>query len=136
MTRLLLIILLATSGLMRLPLAGVGAHGDCGHQECATGIVTAMGCCDTHSVEATFCPMSDGPCQCGVSPLPGPLPTPDAPLPKSDRDSLTAVPAPPIRIQTDVELQPRSTVAGTSPLSLLAGLTHNEIQALLGIWRM
>jgi len=133
--RLLVILLLATSGILRFPLVAGGSHGDCGHQACATEIATTPGCCESETLASDFCPMSGGPCQCGVAPLPGQQPAPDAPLPKSDRDSVTAVPAPPIGVEPEVDPQRRSVIPATGPLSLLAGLTHNEIQALLGIWR-
>lgn len=135
MIRLLAILLLATSGMLRFPLAAGGVHGDCGHKACATDAVKTSGCCESETLAPDFCPMSGGPCQCGVAPLPDRQPAPDAPLPKTDRDSVTAVPAPPIRVEFEIVSQRNSSGWSLSPLSLLARLTHNEIQALLGIWR-
>lgn len=135
MIRLLVILLLATSGILRFPLAAGGSHGDCGHQACATEIATTPGCCESETLAPDFCPMSDGPCECGFAPLPDQQPAPDAPLPKTDRDSVTAVPASPIRVESEIDLQQRSPIAAAHPLSILADLTHNEIQALLCIWR-
>lgn len=136
MIRFLAILLLATSGMLRFPPTAGGSHGDCGHPGCVTEFATTSGCCDSEAIAADFCPMSSGPCQCNIAPLPDPQPAPDAPLPKTDRDSMTAVPASPIRVESEIDLHQRSPVAAAHPLSLLAGLTHNEIQALLGIWRM
>jgi hypothetical protein len=133
--RLLVILLLATSGILRFPLAAGGSHGDCGHQACATEIATTPGCCESETLAPDFCPMSGGPCECGFAPLPDQQPAPYTPLPKTERDSVTAVPTPPIRVEVEVVAQRRSFVWSSIPLSLLAGLTHNEIQALLGIWR-
>ena len=103
MIRLVVILLLATTGLLRFPHAAGGAHGACAHPGCAIEIETRSGCCDLRPAAAEFCPMSGGPCQCGVSPRPDPQPNPDAPLPRTDRDSLTAVPAPPIRVESWAE---------------------------------
>lgn len=135
MIRLLVILLLATSGILRFPLVAGGSHGDCGRQACATEIATTPGCCESETLAPDFCLMSGGPCQCGFAPLPDQQPVPDAPLPKTDRDSVTAVPAPPIRVEVEIVSQRRPLGRSASPLSLLAGLTHNEIQAFLGIWR-
>lgn len=79
--------------------------------------------------------MSGGPCQCGVSPLPDQQPTPHTPLPRTDRESVTAVPRQPIQFVPEADAERGSPTCPAGHQSLLAGLTHNEIQALLGIWR-
>lgn len=79
--------------------------------------------------------MSDGPCECGVSPVQDPQPVPHAPSPKTDRESLTAVRASPITVETLLETEAIPLRSPPDALSLLSGLTHNEIQALLCIWR-
>lgn len=80
--------------------------------------------------------MSRGPCQCGVSPVPDPHPVPDAPLPNSGRDSLVAAPTLPTGLVPIIEPEAEPARGSMASVSLLARLTHNEIQALLGIWRM
>lgn len=136
MTRLLAILLLALPGIAGL---GVGAYGEqtnghsCGHSGCGEVVVT-VSCCG-EVTEEQFCPSSGGPCECAASPIPDRGPRPDAPLPLSDRQSLTAVTAAPVSVvsMTEPELEPsRGSVLS---FSLLSGLSHNEIQALLGIWR-
>lgn len=79
--------------------------------------------------------MSNGPCECVAAPASNPEPMPDVPMPRSERDTLTALPQGPPRA-TPV-LGPDQTslsIAGRSR-PRTAGKTHNEIRALLGIWR-
>ncbi|MCC5785816.1 MAG: hypothetical protein JJU33_03840 [Phycisphaerales bacterium] len=134
MTRTLAIMLLAFAGLIRFSPGVVPEHGVCGHDACAPQMAERP-CCDTPAPSESYCSTSDGPCRCGVTPVPDPLPIPDAPLPKTDRDAPTAIRGPPVVVEAMVEPEDEPSRCSAVPASLLAGLTHNEIQALLGIWR-
>ncbi|MCC5821666.1 MAG: hypothetical protein JJU44_00085 [Planctomycetes bacterium] len=134
MIRLVAILLLMTSGNIRFFLGGTPVHGDCAHPACAPQL-EMQSCCSEPPSAGDYCPMSGGPCECGVSPLPDPQPVPHAPFPKTDRDSLTAVRAPPITIETLLETEAIPLRSALAAPSLLSGLTHNEIQALLCIWQ-
>jgi len=79
--------------------------------------------------------MSGGACTCDVSPTRDRQPGPDTPLPRSDRESLTAVPARSIAVETIVFSERGLIRASSVTAGLLADLTHNEVRALLGIWR-
>jgi hypothetical protein len=136
MTRFLSILLLAIAGIpvfgSGLVLGGGQDHA-CGHVGCNEVVVEAT-CC-SEPTEPAFCPASGGACQCGVAPLPDPQPRPDAPLPGSQRDQIvTAAQAAvrPVPILSAPATHPRVIAAR---LSLLAGMTHNDIQAFLGTWR-
>ena len=83
----------------------------------------------------TFCSMSDGPCRCGISPTPDPERLPDAPLPKTDRDSVTGFPNGPPRVTPVIEPDDATPAMASLVVSLRAGNTHNEVQALLGVWQ-
>lgn len=79
--------------------------------------------------------MSGGACTCAVSPGPDRQPIPNAPLPRSESDSLTAVPPSPSAVPWPSH--PATEPVRSVPLSvgLFEGFTHNEVQAILGIWR-
>lgn len=105
----------------------------CQESDCHMVVVEAS-CC-SEQIEPAFCPASGGACQCGVAPLTDPQPWPDAPLPGSQRDQIvTAAQAAvrPVPILSAPATHPRVIAAR---LSLLAGMTHNDIQAFLGTWR-
>src|SRR5690606_2253385 len=70
--RLVAILLSVTSGGIRLLPGAASVHGECGHSDCAAQVETAS-CCG-EPLPAEDCPMSGGPCECGVSPLPDPQP--------------------------------------------------------------
>lgn len=91
-------------------------------------------CCD-QSTGVRICPISGGECRCVVAPLPEPSRRPDAPLPRTERDSLTAVRASPFQVVEFIESDQRPLVGCAQTLALHEGLTHNALQALLGVWR-
>lgn len=132
MIRLIAIVFLVTTGNFGFLRGGSSVHGDCGHPACSPQ-VEELACCNEPPPADDYCPMSDGPCECGVSPLPDPQPVPHAP--KTDRESLTAVRASPMTVETLLEAEAVSLRSPPDALSLLSGLSHNEIQALLCIWR-
>lgn len=135
-TRLLAILLLALPGIAGLGVGGDGKQSNghsCGHSGCQE-VVVNVSCCG-EVTEEQICPTSGGPCECSVSPIPDRKPRPDAPLPRSDRESLTAVTAAPPDVVSMTEPEPESSRDSVLSFSLLSGLSHNEIQALLGVWR-
>jgi len=64
-----------------------------------------------------------------------PAPVPPAPLPRTDRDSLTAVIEPQPDLLDSPEMDGETVRITAATFSLLQGRSHNEIQALLGVWR-
>lgn len=78
--------------------------------------------------------MSGGPCTCAAAPMPDRQPRPDAPLPRTDRDSITGLPNGPPQITPVIEPDNATPTMASLVTSLRAGKTHNEVQALLGIW--
>jgi hypothetical protein len=79
--------------------------------------------------------MSDGPCQCGISPTPVPERLPDAPLPQTDRDSVTGLLNDPSKFTPVIEPEDTTPSMASLVVGLRAGKTHNEVQALLGVWQ-
>jgi hypothetical protein len=134
MIRLFTILILVTAGLPRFGVGSASGLDQSGDFVCHQAAAT-MACCSTDSAANGFCPMSNGPCECVAPPAPDPRPKPEAPLPRSDRDTVTGMPNGAPRV-TPVD-EPRSAGPGVSSLvlGLNAGRSHNEIQALLGVWR-
>lgn len=138
MTRLLAIVVFVLAGLPGLGVGMLGALApESGHQcqESGCHVVAVEASCCSEGVEEPYCPMSGGPCECVAAPLPDPQPRPETPLPGLDRDQIVTAPRPalqPIPILTAAATRP--CVLATRP-SLLAGMTHNDIQAFLGTWR-
>ncbi|MBZ0171411.1 MAG: hypothetical protein K8E66_03435 [Phycisphaerales bacterium] len=136
MTRFLAILLLALPGIAGLgggPASGRTNGHSCGHSGCQD-VVVKVSCCG-EVIEEQFCPSSGGPCQCSAAPIPDREPRPDAPLPRSDRESLTAVTAAPGGVVSMAEPELESSGDSFLSFGLLSGLSHNEIQSLLGVWR-
>lgn len=106
--------------------------GTCQGQACSVGIVRTT-CCG-EAIEESYCPMSEGPCQCSSVPDRSPKRLPDAPLPRSDRDSLTAVPQTQGAVVVWLPSAPRVSARLRRSTVACGDLTHNEIQAQLGIW--
>lgn len=79
--------------------------------------------------------MSDGPCTCAAAPNPDRHPRPDAPLPRSDRDSATGLPNESTQIGWLIDPVDPTPVAAALVFGLRAGKTHNEVQALLSVWQ-
>lgn len=123
-----------------IPGLGVGlASGQAlgpGHACSSSGcheVVIETSCCG-ESAEVSVCPMSGGPCTCAAAPMPDRQPRPDAPLPRTDRDSITGLPNGPTQITPVIEPDNATPTMASLVASLRAGKTHNEVQALLGIW--
>ena len=116
---------------------GLGLNGGadpCGDSACHEPVVV-VSCCGEQIVDEAYCPMSEGPCRCVVSPAPAPERSPEAPLPRPDRDTLTWLPNAPPRMITEFTAEPKARIAGSQTAALTAGRRHNEIQAILGVWR-
>jgi hypothetical protein len=89
----------------------------------------------TQSQSDDYCPMSGGPCTCGVSPDQDHQPTEPMPMPQRDRDTLQMVRAPPVGIHV-IELRTPQRLTAVGMIDAIrSGFTHNQLQALLGIWR-
>lgn len=136
MTRLLAILMLlgaGGAGLGHDVIGGRSHGGSCGESGCHEVSHCSDSCED--SDEDASCAMSGGECRCSASPSPDRRPGPDAPMLPPGRDSITAY----ARVTTpDVEHIEAGTHIGlrsAGSFGLLRGRTHNEIQALLGIWR-
>lgn len=96
---------------------------------CPLGVAMAQAPADD------YCPMSNGPCVCGITPDDAPAPSEPMPMPSRDRDTLQmtrAPPAPLVIIATDLPT-PLNAIARTG--SIRAPFSHNQAQALLGVWR-
>lgn len=134
LVRFLLILALAWQP---LTLWGTSAHtaakAECTATSCCT-TVERVSCCGERIVEQV-CGKSGGACHCASAPTDSPDPRPEAPQPRTERETLVAVPSPPVHgvAYTDADCAHQSLFAAGE--SRLAGKTHNEIQALLGIWR-
>lgn len=134
MTRVLAILILVAAGLPRLGVGLAGGQDHCGEFACHQPVVQ-VNCCDSELVEEAYCPMSKGPCECVAAPAPNTDPKPEAPLPRSDRDTVTGMPNGPPQVMPVAEPDTDAPKVASQVLALTAGKSHNEIQALLGIWR-
>ncbi len=67
--------------------------------------------------------------------MPDRQPRPDAPLPRTDRDSVTVLTNGPAQITPVIEPDDATPAMASLVVSPCAGKTHNEVQALLGIWQ-
>lgn len=80
--------------------------------------------------------MSEGPCRCGISPAPAPTPSPDAPLPRAERDLANGLPNGRPTITPVIEPDDATPSVPSLVFGLREDKTHNEAQALLGVWQM
>lgn len=133
MTRYLAILVLMIAGLPRLGVGlSMGRHDEA--EAACHRVIKPMACCGGGSGEDAYCPMSDGPCRCLIAPAPDPEPRPQLPLPRSDRDFFTSLPNEP----TEITLLPEPLSTPLRPgsrVGLTGSKSHNQLQALLGIWR-
>lgn len=143
MIRILAILALVACGLPRFGVGFGAGQDDCGETACHVPAVE-MSCCgepipptdsDFGCGSDAFCPMSEGPCHCGLSPTPAPERLPDAPLPRTDRDSVTGLPNGPPKITTVIEPDGTTPSMASLVVGLRVGKTHNEVQALLCVWQ-
>ena len=134
MIRLFTILLLVSAGFPRLGAGSAGCQDLCGESGCHPPVVQSA-CCGRDSEDEGFCPMSNGPCECFAAPPPDPSPKPDVPLPRSERDTATDMPNGRPRVTPVLEPASDTPRVASLVLGLTAGKSHNEVQALLGIWR-
>ncbi len=99
-----------------------------------SAMVAETSCCDSTPV-ASLCPPPIDPCLCGVQPDEIPKETPDAPLPRSDRDTVVTIPSHVIAILVITLDEPQAVAPRTGVYSLHTNNTHNQVQAYLGIWQ-
>ena len=143
MIRFFVILTLLASSLPRLGAGLVAGQEHSDETSCHVSAVEVNCCieqvCDPDSAlgcgSETFCPMSEGPCRCGISPTPAPERLPDAPLPRTDRDSVTGLPNGPPKITPVIEPDDTTPSMASLVVGPRAGKTHNEVQALLGVWQ-
>lgn len=140
MTRWITLILFSLGVLHASGISLPSGMSDCAtlcgsHERVAQPPVSS--CCplgDTQTQDDDYCPMSGGPCTCGLSPSDDTTPQEPMPAPQRDRDSLQMDRAPPISLRTiplDIARIPlRSLRVG----ALHALVSHNQLQAILGIW--
>lgn len=129
-TRWIAILIFTLAGLPRLGVAPAQTD-HCGMAECRPAVVRVT-CCGETVVEA--CPANGGECHCGLSSAPDQDDRPQAPPPRTERLPLVALDLSAPRVvwrASDVQ-PPHVSQVGQGRY---AALTHNEIQALLGIWR-
>jgi hypothetical protein len=79
--------------------------------------------------------MSNGPCTCGIKPIENRLPYEPLPLPSRDRDTMQMVRGPPSTIQVITTELPTRLISIARTGSIRAGFSHNQAQALLGVWQ-
>lgn len=97
-------------------------------------VIREVSCCGTGTVR-TYCAMSNGPCTCGIKPIDDRSPNEPLPLPSRDRDSLQMVRGPPASIQIIITELPTRLISIARTGSIRAGFSHNQAQALLGVWQ-
>jgi hypothetical protein len=82
-----------------------------------------------------YCPMSDGPCVCGLDSNQERQPIEPVPLPQRDRELQQMVRGPPELVEvTRATLLPH-LVSLARKGSIRMGYSHNQTQAILGVWR-
>jgi hypothetical protein len=132
MIRWLVILMLLVGGVPRAGVAAAAAPGGgaCGAR-CHERVVRTTCCGEV--VEESACPMSGGACRC-TSPVPGDRRGPSTPLPRDGRDAPAAMPtaAPEWKAARAEEAEASRPVVLGGPR---VGLSHNGVQALLGVWR-
>jgi hypothetical protein len=130
-----------------LHAAGISLPREAGH-DCATlcgshepvQAKPVSSCCPLSDAMAQapahdYCPVSNGPCTCGITPDDAPAPAEPMPIPSRDRDSLPMTRATPASIQLITAELPTRLLSIARTGSIRAGFSHNQTQALLGIWQ-
>lgn len=134
LARLLLILAFAWQPLSLWRAAERTAHPvDCVETLCCT-TVERVTCCGEKTIERV-CGITGGDCVCASSSSDAPLPAPNAPMPRNERENLAAT-SPPSSYGVALACSadaPRPLFALSE--SRLAGITHNRVQAILGVWR-
>lgn len=141
MMRILTISILLLAGLLRVDIGVIGVLDghDCTEMVCHQPVIASSGCCDepAQAVDMDeYCPMSGGECRCGVTPDDDHTPRPKAPHQRSDSLFMLGL------FESSAEI-PSWDISASIEHGVMADLvdgqaslrTHNETQALLGIWQ-
>ena len=110
-----------------LPVVLFAAPERCADTACC-GRVETTTCCGERTAESV-CHMTGGTCLCGIES--GDIPV--APAPGEDRVEVTTLAAMPAGLAARLLGAERPDAA--APLEASPARTHNEVQALLGVWR-
>jgi hypothetical protein len=138
--RLMTILILLLAGIPRVGIGMIGAPADSGCNDAVfQPIVVQTSCCiDSEPVVdmSEYCPMSGGPCRCGITPGDDRDPLPVPPLQRSESQITLGLSDSPVQVcnwlvSKDEHSTPMPALVG----SLHSLRTHAETQALLGIWR-
>ncbi len=135
MIRILAILTLILAGAPGLGAVGVrgGFAGSCDETVCQHVVVRTT-CCD-ETIETTPCHTDAGDCTCGVAPMPDRQPQPQAPLPRTGRDSPATAPAERPALDSTAAWDAKAQRSPIAAPGQFAALTNNEVQALMGVWR-
>ncbi|MDF1870162.1 MAG: hypothetical protein P1U30_07195, partial [Phycisphaerales bacterium] len=89
----------------------------------------------TQTQSDDFCPMSNGPCTCGLNPANEHAPDEPMPAPQRERQTLQMMRGPPLAFQLITTDTPKRLIPVALTYSIRSGFSHNQTQALLGVWR-
>lgn len=140
MMRLMTILILLLAGIPRVGIGMIGGPADAGCNDVVCQpVVVESGCCSVISPVVDmdeYCPMSDGPCRCGVRRGDDHNQSPEEPLQRSETQITLGLTAETRQIciwtvRRDEHSAPMAGLVG----NLHALRTHTETQAILGIWR-
>ena len=140
MIRMLTILILLLAGIPRVGIGIIGAPADTGCNDIVCQpVMVGSSCCDEPSTGLDmdeYCPMSGGPCRCGITPGDDRNPTPKAPIQRSETQITLGLSEAPVQIciwtvSSDEHSKPMAGLVG----NLHSLRTHSETQAILGIWR-
>ena len=134
------ILMFLLAGILRAGILMIGAPDNTGCDDVVCQpVVVESSCCGEPAAVVDmdeYCPMSGGPCRCGVTPGDDRSPAPDAPLQRSETQITLGFSTAPVQIcvwtvSSDEHSTPMAGLVG----NLHALRTHTETQAILGIWR-
>jgi len=110
-------------------------------------VIAPASCCPSENTETQstqtqsddqnddYCPMSNGPCTCGLSPANEHAPDEPMPAPQRERQTLQMMRGPPLAFELITTNPPKRLIPVALTGSIRAGFSHNQSQALLGVWR-
>lgn len=141
MMRLMTILILLLAGIPRVGIGMIGSprDTDCNDMVCQPIVVQKeTSCCgepDPVIDMDEFCPMSNGPCRCGVSPTDDHDRKPIDPLQRNESKITLGIFKAPVQIciWTTINDGHSGTMSGLVE-NLHALRTHAQTQAILGIW--
>lgn len=138
--RYLTILMLLLVGLPRVGVGIIGMQAQTGCTETVCQpVVVQVSCCGLETPAQDmdeYCPMSGGACRCGVSPADEPERGPKAPLQRSENQITLGLSFASVHVQSWKNDRDACSVLRSGLIANLVSLrTHNETQALLGVWR-